>query len=83
MVDTTLAAVCEDPVIFVIKAATNMTATMTVFQYKEQYKQGTPIMPRNTVRSCDEITVHVTSDTKCSFVPNMILIKVIEYDPQK
>jgi hypothetical protein len=40
-------------------------------------------MPRNTVRSCDEITVHVTSDTKCSFVPNMILIKVIEYDPQK
>jgi hypothetical protein len=45
MVDTTPAAVCEELVIFITKTATNMMATKTISQYREQYKQGTPIMP--------------------------------------
>jgi hypothetical protein len=62
MVGTTPAAISEDPVIFIIKTVTNMMATTTVSQYREQYKQGTPIMSWYTIRSCDETTVHVTPE---------------------
>ena len=37
MVDTTPAAVCEDPVVFIIKTATNMMETKTVSQYREHH----------------------------------------------
>jgi hypothetical protein len=42
------------------KTATNMTAYKTISQHREQYIQGTPIMPGNTIQRCDKTTVHVT-----------------------
>jgi hypothetical protein len=60
MVDTTPVAVCKDPVICIIKTATNMKAIETVYQYREQYKQGTSIMRGYTIQSCDKNIVNVT-----------------------
>ena len=59
MVDTTPAEVCEDPVVFIIKTATNMTAYKMASQYRELYKQRHQSCHEISSKSCDKPTVRV------------------------
>jgi hypothetical protein len=56
MVNTTPAAVCEDPVIFIIKTATNM---MSTDGNKDGFAVQRASMPVYTIQSCDKNTVNV------------------------
>jgi hypothetical protein len=77
MVDTTPAVVCEDPVIFIMKTATNMTAYKTASHYTEQYKQWTPIMPEILSKDVTR-PQYMSPNNYCSFEPKQDLDEVIK-----
>jgi hypothetical protein len=82
MVDTTSAQVCEEPVILIIKTATNMTVYKTASQYREQYRQGTPIIPEISSRAVTR-PQYMLPNSDCPFEPKQDLDKVIKYYHQK